>query len=179
MSVVLLGPPGSLGRAVFDRLVAQGDEVRVVEDRVSEGDQWKARGAYVAVAQEWDYDLIERASWAARTIVVFDRPDRDHETLLEAVVRGATRASVGRIIVVRDTPDVAPPLAAGGIDYAVLGIGKRSLLRRSGRVDDERVAEAVDAADDVSGSLREALDLTRDSSWARLGLGRRGPQADR
>ena len=44
------------------------------------------------------------------------------------------------------------------------------LLRRKPSVSPDEIAEAVNAADDLAGTLRFALDLTNPEDRARLGL---------
>lgn len=170
MGVLLVGPSGSLGRAVFARLRDQGDEVRVIEDEPAAGEEWKRAGGYVALASEWDDDLIERASYEARTVVVFPRPDRSEAELLEAVVAGARTAAVERIVALRSKPDIPPTLASSGLDYVVLAMGRRSLLRRSNAVPDHIVAAAIDAADDLDGHPHLLVDLTTEGDRRVLGI---------
>ena len=131
---------------------------------------WKERGAFVAVAMEWDADLIERASYEARTIVVFPQPDRDETELLEEIVTGAGVTSVDRVIVIRSEAGIPPPLVSARVDHVVLATGKRSLLRRAKPVEDDLIARAVDAADDLDGKPRLVVDLTTDSGRAGLDL---------
>lgn len=170
MGVVLLGPTERLGRAVFDRLAGQGDEIRVLEDHPLAADAWEERGGFVALAGEWDADLIERASYGARTIVVFERNRGELPAVLEAVIKAAGPAGVDRLILLTGSVDVPPVLEAAGIDYVVLATGKQTLFTRSRLVPEQIVAEAVDAADDLPGSPRLAVDLTDRSSWSSIGL---------
>lgn len=168
MSIVLLAPPVSPGIAVFERLRSQGDEVRVIERDEGSAARWKERGGFVALAREWDDDLIERASYEARTIVVFALSATDE--LLEMVVSGARRSGVDRIVVVQSHPSIPTPLTDAGIDHVVLGIGKRSRFVRRAALDDDTVARAVDAADDLAGNPRIGIDLTTAVGRAALGL---------
>ena len=170
MSLVLVGPSGTLGDAVFNRLTGQGDAIRVVVADETAGAEWKERGAFVAVAREWDADLIERASYEARAIVVFPQPDRDEMELLEETVTGAGVTSVDRVIVIRSEAGTPPPLVSARVDHVVLGTGKKSLLRRSQPADDDLIARAVDAADDLDGKPRLVIDLTTEQGLATLGL---------
>ena len=170
MSLVLVGPNGSLGDAVFNRLSGQGDGIRVIVADDAAGAEWKRRGAFVAVAEEWDADLIERASYEARTIIVFPQPDREEVELLEEVVTGAGVTSVDRVIVIRSEASVPQPLVGARVGHVVLGVGKRSVLRRSKPVADDLVARAVDAADDLDGKPLLAIDLTGREGPAQLGL---------
>ena len=170
MSLVLVGPSGSLGEAVFDRLIDQGDAIRIIVAAESEGAEWKRRGAFIAVANEWDADLIERASYEARTIVVFPQPDRDETELLEEVVTGAGVTSVDRVIVIRSEASVPEPLIGARVDHIVLATGKRSLFRRSKPVEDDLIARAVDAADDLDGKPRVVIDLMTQRGRSALNL---------
>jgi hypothetical protein len=170
VSIVLVGPTGPLGDTVFDRLNEQGDAIRVIVEDETSGAKWKQRGAFVAVAKEWDADLIERASYEARTIVVFPQETRDESELLEEVATGAGVTSVDRVIVIRSEASVLKPLVGARVDHVVLGTGKRSLLRRGKPVDDDVIARAVDAADDLDGKPRLVVDLTKASGIRALGL---------
>jgi nucleoside-diphosphate-sugar epimerase len=170
MSVVLIGPAGALGRAVFARLRGQGDDIRVIESDPAAADEWKDAGAFVATADEWDADLIERACYEARTVVVFPRADRDEARLLDEVVAGAVAASIDRIVVLTQRPEIPDRLASSPLDHVVISMGKRSLLRRSVPVEESLVAEAVDAADDLEGHPRLFVDLARGEGAKLLGI---------
>ena len=170
MSVVLIGPSGSLGRAVLSRLMDQGDDIRVIEDDPTAADGWKAMGAHVAQAPEWDADLIERASFGARTLVVFE--DARGAAVVAEAVRAAGPAGVDRIVLVVGQPQMPPELEFSELSYVVIARGRRSRLKRASVADDELVARAVDAADDLAGRPRLVVDLTDDSSLASLGLSR-------
>lgn len=168
MSVVLIGPSGSLGRAVFERMRGQGDDIRVVEGDPVAAEEWKRGGAFVAQAREWDADLIERASYEARTIVVFPRDD--DPKFFDELVIGAGAAAVDRIILLTQRAAVPEQLEEIRTDHVVIAMGKRSRLRRSTLVDDDRVAEAIDAADDLAGHPRLLVDLTKGDGGRLLGI---------
>lgn len=164
MSVLLVDPPDLLGSLIVKRLVAQGDEVRVVGPE-EEAQQWRELGAYAASGRP-DPDLIERAGQNVRTMVLFDPMDDVSEVALEA----AEAARIGRVIVI--TPGSAEhwpqQLTSAGFDYVVLRTGRKRLFRRV--VPDDRVAIAVDAADDLAGRVGLDLDLAEPTAWAALGI---------
>jgi len=164
MSVLLVAPPGRLGRAVVDRLRQQGDEVRVVDPEPTSA--WRDLGAFVAHGPPDDADLIERAGQSARSIVLFDPSDE----VAAACVEAARLARVERVIVCATDTDRVPATAleVGGAGYVVLIVGGRRWGRR--KITDEAIAGAVDAADDLSGDVRLELDLVKPESWVALGL---------
>lgn len=171
MSVVLVGPSGSLGAAVIARLRAQGDEVRVIEDDPAAAEAWKAQGAFVAFGDEWEMDLIERASHEARTIVVFEREGRELLETLPEVEKAAGLTSLDRIVVVTYDPSKAVAgLSIKAPSYVILGTGKRSLFKKTAKLSDEAIARAVDAADDLPGSPELVLDLSKPDDALLLGL---------
>jgi hypothetical protein len=159
-----------MGRAVFDRLREQGDEVRVIEDDPIAAEAWKERGGYAALAREWDADLIERASFGARTIVIFERRDRNPEELLTETLKAAVPAGLDRVILIREKASVPASLEGSDVAYVILATGKRSLLKRAPTITPERLGRAVDAADDLAGTPRLALDLTEAAALRTLGL---------
>ena len=164
MSVLLVAPPPERGTATLKKLVAQGDEVRVVVER-DEADL-RSKGAHVAVGDPADDDLIERAGQHARTIVVFDAD----ATLLSAALAGADRAGIERVIVVGDRlpSQMAEILSGTALSYVVLRTRRKMLPRRA--PSEEAVADAIDAADDLAGNVKLDLDLSRPGDWAALGL---------
>jgi nucleoside-diphosphate-sugar epimerase len=169
MSVLLIGISGSSGAAIVTRLIAQGDEVRVVEDDPAAAEQWRSLGAHVARRIDDMSDLIERAAQNVRTIVIGEATAHDGDDV-RAIVDGAAAARVERIVLygagasrraleaVREFPS----------QHVVLSIGRRRLL--GGRLDDESLAVAVDAADDIAGEPRLELDLGDPEAWPALGL---------
>ena len=62
MAVLLIGIDVELGTALIQRLRAQGDEVRVLEEQSPAAARWRSLGAHVASGPESDADLIERAA---------------------------------------------------------------------------------------------------------------------
>ena len=165
MSVLLVGAAGDLPATVAGHLMSQGDEVRAIatepalEDLASLGVRI-ARGPYL------DADLIERSAQNVRTIVLFDADD----DVLEAVIEGAQAARVERVIMYSGS--IAEPvrqrLRGCGLEYVVLQVPRKGRFRKG--VPDEAVAEAVDAADDMVGTLRLELDLNESEAWQTLKL---------
>jgi hypothetical protein len=173
MSILLVALDEDLMPALIHRLTGQGDEVRVIEAEQSASDRWRSLGAHVASGPQWDADLVERAAQNVRTIVVGDRHDRDHTELMEALVEGGGLASSDmRLVVVGDVlPPALSALRGSKLEYVILGsVVRRGLLGRKLRVPPERLAEAVDAADDLAGHPRLELDLGDASAWRELKL---------
>jgi hypothetical protein len=161
VSVLLVTPPASIGSAVIERLLAQGDEVRVVGDGIG-SQEWRRLGAHVATGDP-DADLIERAGQGARTVVVFDEPYPE-------VIEAARAARIERLVSVtqRLTPQAKSELDASGLSYVLLLWRKRTLRQISSK----DIAEAVDAADDLAGDVKLELDLTDPNAWGALGIER-------
>ena len=173
MAVLLVGPREEVAGALIERLVEQGDDARVIERDGTAAEGWRSLGAHVAVASDWDADLIERAATGARTIVLFEGEDRSEE-LVEEVLRGAGFAGADRIVMV--TTSLTEPtrslLVKSSLTYVVLqtGFRKRGLISRRPTLEPSRIAEAIDAADDLSGDPRLILDLGEAEAWHALRL---------
>lgn len=163
MSILLIGDPGSLGEALVRRLISQGDEVRAIATD-ADGDELAGHGVHIARGSDLDADLVERAAQNVRTIVVFD------DSTLEPVIEGARAARVERVVLCSDgiSDEAREWLRASSLEYVVLKRPRKGLLRRG--VSDEALAEAIDAADDMSGKLRLELDLNEAEAWAMLKL---------
>jgi Trk K+ transport system NAD-binding subunit len=164
MSILLIEPPTGPGTAVVKRLISQGDEVRVVDRSGSE--RWKEIGAHVARGESTDADLLERAGQHCRTVVLFD----PHEDATKTAVEAAKAARIERLIVccTRSIPRLIETLRSSGLEYVVLTSATRGLRRK---LSGTSIAQAVDAADDISGhGVRLELDLSRPESWRKLGL---------
>jgi uncharacterized protein YbjT (DUF2867 family) len=165
VSILLIEPPENPGHAVVERLIAQGDEVRVI---VRSGpENWKTGGAHVAQGDGTDADLVERAGQDCRTLVLFD-PDGE---VTESAVEAARAAKIARLIVccTRPLPHVVETVRSSGLEYVVLTIATSRVLRR--KVSGPSIAAAIDAADDISGrDVHLELDLSRPASWRELGL---------
>jgi hypothetical protein len=174
VSILVVEPDETNGLAVVDLLVKEGDEVGVIVGEAARADGWKSLGAHVAVGPADDPDLIERAAQHARSIVVFDAP----VAVVEAVVEGARMASASpaRIVYCSSTGgDGVDLLMTSGLEYVILSIPvERAGLRRRPRqsVEPGIVAEAVNAADDLTGELRLSLNLEDEEDRSVLGAGR-------
>jgi hypothetical protein len=168
MSILLIGLDDPLVEVLGRRLVAAGDEVRVLVTDGG-GDRYRNAGLHVATGDRLDDDdLIERAAQNVRTIVLGDLRSLE---VMDAVVTGAKAADVSRLVAVVPTPldDLVTKLAESGLEYVVLVTGRRPLTRRR-KLGDEPLAAAVDAADDLADELHVVLDLTSSASWAVLKL---------
>ena len=173
MSILLVGLAEDLMPPLIRRLTEQGDEVRVLEADAIASDRWRSLGAHVASGPQWDADLIERAAQNVRTIAVGDRHDRDPTELMEALVEGGELASRDmRLVVVGDVlPRALSVLRDSKLAYVILGPpARRRLLGRRPSLPPERLAEAVDAADDLAGEPRLELDLGDERAWRELKL---------
>lgn len=188
MSVLLVGIAGSSGEAIVRRLVAQGDEVRVVEGDPEARERWRSLGAYVARHDDDMADLVERAAQNVRTIVIGDVSAHDRDDV-RAIVTGASAARVERIVLYGTLASGKTLDAVREFPYqhVVLSTGRKRLLggglanpfssliikwsgvKRKG-LDDEALAAAVDAADDIAGDPRLELDLSDPGAWPELGL---------
>lgn len=169
MSVLLIGISGSSGGAIVTRLIDQGDEVRVVEDDPAAAEQWRSLGAHVARRIDDMPDLIERAAQNVRTVVIGETAAHDVDDV-SAIVEGAAAARVERIVLYGAGPSgsALEAVRAFPFQHVVLSTGRRRLL--GGRLDDESLAAAVDAADDIAGEPRLELDLGDPEAWPALGL---------
>jgi uncharacterized protein YbjT (DUF2867 family) len=170
MSILLIRANGRIGETLARRLIAQGDEVRVIEPAEELVEAWQELGVKVAPGRDDDTDLIERAAQNVRTTVVVDDEAGPARQVIAHVLTGIGAAGVGRLILCARKPHemLLDAVRTSGLDYVVLTIGG-GLLSRT-RVPVEDVAEAIDAADDLAGSPRLELDLTKAESWAALGL---------
>lgn len=159
---------GEVEPAVARRLLDQGDEVRVVVVDAVEKPAWVALGIHVAIGDPTDDDLIERAGQGARTLALFDEHANDPETV-GAASKAATAAGIERLILC--APDVPPGILqlieGAEAGYVALSYGRRLSLK--GRAPVEVIVEAVDAADDMSGDPRLAVDLRQGGALALLG----------
>jgi TrkA-N domain len=170
MSILLIRASGRIGQALARRLVAQGDEVRVIEPAEELVEAWQELGVKVAPGRDDDADLMERAAQNVRTAIVIEDDSGPAREVIEHVLTGLGAAGVGRVIVCARKPDegVLNAVRSSGLDYVALTMGGGLLARR--RVPIEDVAAAIDAADDLAGSPHLELDLTKAESWAALGL---------
>jgi hypothetical protein len=175
MAILLIGVDLELGTELIGRLLAQDDEVRVLEESSAAAAHWRKLGAHVASGPQWDADLIERAAQNVRTIVVGPAHRRTPSTLMDAVIAGGGYAAPGMRLVVFGTDvdeSVVESLRSSVLDYVVLEAPAAGLLGRRSKVTPRELAEAIDAADDLSGSPRLELDLSDPSARGALRLDR-------
>lgn len=165
MSILLIGDPGSLGEVLIRRLIAQGDEVRAIAAE-ADAEDLAGYGVHIARGPELDADLVERAAQNVRTIIAFDTATE----VIESVVEGGRAARVERIVVcATSVPEpVRSHLRDSDLDYVVLQAPRKGLLRKG--VSETALAEAIDAADDMSGRLRLELNLNESAAWKLLNL---------
>jgi hypothetical protein len=169
VSVLLAGIEGRVGAAIVARLISQNDEVRVIEADASAAGEWGTLGAHVARGSSGDADLVERAAQNVRTLVV--GPGAAGEETMRALVEGAELAGVERIVLFgpRLRDEIVAIVRASELQRVLLATGRR-VPWGGRRVDDAALAEAIDAADDLSGEVRLELDLADPGAWRRLGL---------
>ncbi|MGH2754484.1 MAG: hypothetical protein ACRDLB_08615 [Actinomycetota bacterium] len=168
MSLLLIGLPHTLAVTLVRRLVAEQDEVRVLLSDGSDPAPWKRLGAYVATGDHADADLIERAATEARTLVLGDDIAGATEEEREAILTGARRASVGRIVVCQSHPrsDLVGALRGAGFEFVVLATAKKALVGRpKTKIPISKLSEAIDAADDITEPIQAELDLTIPKAW--------------
>ncbi len=180
MSVLLVGVRGELGRAVAARMISEGDEVRVVEDRPTEEAEWAGLGAHVARGSGADPDLIERAAQGVRTIVVGEDESAPAAEVVAAVLEGARMAARSeiRLVVVTTTSaaDVTEAVVSSGLDHVIVRMPtERRFLQRPRSAPRlafsvETIVRVIDAADDLAGNPREDVDLSDEAAWTRLRL---------
>lgn len=175
MSVLIVplcgGSDGPLLAALVDRLLEQGDQVRMIADAGVETGGWEGK-VYIARGSAGDPDLVERAAQQVRTVaVVAGTCDPDAE-VLAGLIEGLTLASSPRVVVcgTRVSREPLAVVTGSALEYVVLRVPAPGRFRRRAELSATRVAEAIDAADDLDGELRLELDLSEESSWTTLGL---------
>lgn len=169
MSVLLVGLDAATTAAVAERLLAQGDEVRVIETNEVAVDELRRRGVYVARGGAAnDPDLIERAAQNVRTIVVGEHSGFMLADLLGSVAMAAPPARVERLIVVTQDP---PPAGLSPLrtEHVFLTLGKKRRFRAAAVMPAD-IARAVDAADDLQDLPGDRLDLSDAGAWSALKL---------
>jgi Trk K+ transport system NAD-binding subunit len=170
VSVLIVGGE-EIVRATIDRLVTQGDEVRVVENDPRTGEEWRSLGVHVARGPILDADLIERSAQNCRTLVLVDG-GIGTESVSE-IFDGAALAGVERVVVcTRQRDGIGEALRALPGQYVLLlAGGRRGLLgKRDWVASPEDLARAIDAADDLGGEVRLEVDLSEQEAWRVLGL---------
>lgn len=142
---------------VVTRLLAQGDEVRVLEPTTGRRQQWSEKGAFLARGEGDDPDLVERAAQNVRTIVIL--ADQVRLEVVANVLEAGRNAGVDRLVCCAPDIDdqVRGAVRSGAMDHVLIVATRSGVLRR--RPAPELVAAAVDAADDLAGEPRLEVDL--------------------
>lgn len=168
VAVMLIRANGAIGEALVKRLVAQGDQVRVIELFPEVVEAWQEEGAYVVRGDPGDPTLVAEAAHGARTIVVLDDEAGDVQDIIDSVLEGAAQAQVSRIVLFgwNPAPAAIDAITSSGRDHIVLIAGRKKLLGKN--LSTQVIAEAIDAADDLAGEPRLVLDLRERPSWAAL-----------
>lgn len=177
MSVLVIGEAPET-ETVVRFLIAEGDQVGVIESDRKELERWVSMGAYAALGDAEDPDLVERCAQQARTIVVFETPTTGGpniaDVLRSVLEAGQMLPATPRVVVVTAEPSltVQAQLNSAALDYIILRVGLgRGLLRRGPKtVPADRLAAAVNAADDLAGEPRLDLDLATREGWEALRL---------
>ncbi|HEV2754858.1 MAG TPA: hypothetical protein VG318_03655 [Actinomycetota bacterium] len=156
MSVLLAGLDPTLTAALARRLLAAGDQVRMI------GRGEAPAGVHVAAGELSDEDLVERACQGVRTIVLgrVTAPEQ------AAALAAAGRAGVDRVVLVGGSEQGLPP----AMSWISLIVPEPRFLGIKKGVPPDAVAEAVDAADDLAGEPRLVADLGTDEGWRALRL---------
>ncbi|HEX2240134.1 MAG TPA: NAD(P)H-binding protein, partial [Actinomycetota bacterium] len=152
------------------RLVAQGDQVRVIEQFPEVVHAWEQEGVHVVRGDPGDHTLVAQAAHGTRTVVVMDDEAGDVSDIIDAVVDGAAEANVERLVLFGWDPPapIVDAVANSGRDHIVINAGRRKLLGK--RPSAAALAEAIDAADDLDGHPRLVLDLRDPAAWEALRL---------
>ena len=171
MSLLLLAPPLDWGDALIERLISQGDEVRVVEPDRERADRWRRLGAHVASGAVDDADLVERAGHGCRTGILV--APGSGESSASEILSALTAASIDRVVVIAAEEDTSmlSQLRSQGLDYVYLRAPGKRFRRRS--LPAGVIAEAIDAADDLAGHPHLELDLSQPGAASALRLGSR------
>lgn len=148
-----------LDEHVVKRLLAQGDEVRVLEATSAREAMWRAAGAFLARGEGDDPDLVERAAQNVRTVVILTRQVRPE--VVANVIAAGHNAGVDRLVCCAPalSDEIRVAVRSAPLDHVLMDTGRGGLLRRR-PAPPELVAEAIDAADDLAGKPRLEIDLT-------------------
>ena len=159
MAILLIAGGTDLDEQVVYRLLEQGDEVRVLEATSARVALWRGRGAFLARGEGDDPDLVERAAQNVRTVVVMGEQVRLE--VVANVLEAGRNAGVDRLVCCAPSvnQEVRAAVRSAPLDHVLLETGRGGLLRRK-PVTPGRIAEAIDAADDLSGEPRLEIDLT-------------------
>lgn len=177
MSVLVIGEAPET-ETVIRFLIAEGDQVGVIESDRKQLERWVSIGAHAALGDAEDPDLVERCAQQARTIVIFETPASGGPNItdvLRAVLQaGQMLPAAPRVVVVSAEPSLTlqAQLNSAALDYILLRVGlSRGFLRRGSKaVPGEWLAAAVNAADDLAGEPRLDLDLATREGWEALRL---------
>lgn len=169
MAILVIAGGTDLDVVVVERLVAQGDEVRVLETSGVHRDRWRGRGVFLAVGAADDPDLVERAAQNVRTVVIL--PGRVTAEVVANVLEVAPRAGVDRLVCCAPAipTGIRSAVRFGPLDHVMIQTGRPGLLRRRS-VAPGLIAEAVDAADDLADEPRLEIELTDPQQVKLLGL---------
>lgn len=168
MSVLLIGWEGDEATAAIRRLRSQGDQVQVVEPDLFAAQTWRDHGAFVAAGDPTDPDLVERAAYETRTLALFDR---GRPGVAAAIIEGVRIAGAVRLVLFTGDPngEAAIAFSSSGVSHVIVALPKKSLLGRV-RIEPARLAEVLDAADDLAGEPGLVVDLSTNEGWRALGL---------
>ena len=168
MSLLLIGLPETFAVMLVQRLLEEGDEVRLLLPESADPEPWKRLGAFVAQGEAGDADLVERASTNVRTLVLGEAAAGLSQEDLDELIRERARADVGRFVVCQAQPSSAlvGAFKAAEVEFVVLTTAKKPLIGKAKtRIPISKLSEAVDAADDIAGRIQAELDLTIPKAW--------------
>ncbi|MDQ3877889.1 MAG: NAD-binding protein [Actinomycetota bacterium] len=158
MSFLIVGEDNVI-EAVVDALVGDHDLVRVVTQDAARAARLKDRGAFVAVGDPADPDLVQRAGQGARTAVLFD------DTSITAdLIDALSAARISRIVYAGRDADTVELVSHSGLEFVIL----RRRRRLFGKRDGEMLVAAIVAADDLAGAPRLTIDLSDDAALGEL-----------
>lgn len=159
MAVLVITDGTELDERVVRRLLEQGDEVRVLEAGSGRADLWRESGAFLARGEGDDPDLVERAAQNVRTVVVLG--DQVRLEVVANVLEAGRNAGVDRLVCCAPSvsEEIRAAVRSAALTYVLLETGRPGFLRRRAP-DLGRVAQAIDAADDLAGEPQLEIDLT-------------------
>ena len=169
MAILLIAGGDDLDEQVVDRLLGQGDEVRVLEPTSVRAELWRGRGAFLARGEGDDPDLVERAAQNVRTVVIMG--DQVRLEVVANVLEAGRNAGVDRLVCCTRSlsEEIRAVVRSGSLDHVLLETGRGRVLRRR-HVSPALIAEAIDAADDLAGEPRLEIDLTDEKQFKLLHL---------
>jgi hypothetical protein len=173
MSILLVGLPETFAAMLAQRLVGEGDEVRLLLWEDADPEPWKRIGAFVAKGDPTDADLVERAATNVRTVVLGERTTDLSTDELKELIGGARQAGVGRFVVCQRQPsaELVELLKGADLEFVILTTAKKPLVGKGkNKIPISKLSEAIDAADDIAGRIQAELDLTIPKAWKVLKL---------